>query len=89
MLLDWHQIANLYISAARPDPPQVAATPAFKAGLYRSVRDHSNITVDSTNVRASARFEGGKMIISDPVYGDDVWERIEQSIPATMDDEKY
>jgi CubicO group peptidase (beta-lactamase class C family) len=79
-----HQIANLYLGGARPDSPQIAAHPDFNAGLYRSVRDHSTIAVDTTNVRAGARFEGGKMIISDPVYGDDVWELVEHSIATNL-----
>jgi CubicO group peptidase (beta-lactamase class C family) len=76
-----HQIANLYLDIAPSQPP---AHPDVQAGLYRSVRDHSTITVDSTNVRPSARFENGKMILSDPVYGDDVWERVEPSAPANL-----
>ena len=58
----------------------MTSRPAFTA-VFATI---STITVDSTNVRAGARFEGGKMIISDPVYGDDVWECIEQSIPANL-----
>ncbi len=76
-----HQIANLYLGAA---PPQPSAHPDIKPGLYRSIRDHSTITVDAANVPAAARFEDGKMIISDPVYGDDVWERVEPSIPTNL-----
>ena len=79
-----HQIANLYLGAAPPDPPPASAQHDFKAGLYRSVRDHSTVTVDTKNVRANARFEGGKMIISDPVYGDDVWELVEHSITTNL-----
>jgi hypothetical protein len=78
------QIANLYLGAAKPDQPQVAVQHDLKPGLYRSVRDHSTITVDTTNLRAGARFEGGRMIISDPVYGDDVWELVEHSIATNL-----
>jgi CubicO group peptidase (beta-lactamase class C family) len=76
-----HQIANLYLDPAPQQPP---AHPDLQPGLYRSVRDHATITVDATNARATARFENGKMIISDPVYGDDVWERVEPSTPANL-----
>jgi CubicO group peptidase (beta-lactamase class C family) len=76
-----HQIANLYLDT-KPAPPPTH--PDLQPGLYRSVRDHATITVDSTNVPPSARFENGKMIISDPVYGDDVWERVELSTPANL-----
>ncbi len=76
-----HQIAHIYLGAAPMPSP---AHPDLQPGLYRSVRDHATISVDAGNVRANARFEDGKMIISDPVFGDDVWERMEPSTPANL-----
>jgi CubicO group peptidase (beta-lactamase class C family) len=86
-----YKIARLYLSLPAPDPP----VPPKDAppGLYRNVRDHSTVKVENTNgaltfdgrpVPSSARFANDKMFLPNPVYGEDVWERVEQFIPGNL-----
>ena len=79
-----HQIASLYLGASRPDAPPPPPPHDLKPGLYRSVRDHSTTRVGATNPKTGARFEDGRMIVSNPVYGEDVWERVEPWKPAKL-----
>lgn len=76
-----HQIANLYLGNPRPDPP-----PPHDVipGLYRSVHDHSTLKVAAGSVRPGARFTDGKMILANPVFGDEVWERVEPWVPTDL-----
>jgi hypothetical protein len=86
-----HRIARLYLDVPKPEPPPVPkdVTP----GLYRSVRDHSIVKVERTNgtltfdgspVQTLVRFAGEKMILTNPVYGDDVWERVKRSVSPDL-----
>ena len=81
----------MYLGLPAPDPP-VQPRDA-RPGLYRSVRDHSTIKVENTNaalsvdgrpVPSAARFVNDKMFLRNPVYGEDVWERVDQFIPADL-----
>jgi CubicO group peptidase (beta-lactamase class C family) len=75
-----HQIANLYRNLPKPDPP--SPPPGFKPGLYRSVRDNRTVNVDSPT--PNQRFADGKMMISNPTYGEDIWERVDQWVPSDL-----
>jgi CubicO group peptidase (beta-lactamase class C family) len=86
-----HKLARLYLGLPAPDPP--APPKDVKPGLYRSVRDHSTIKVESKNgaptfdgqpFDGAARFANDKMFLTDSVYGDDVWERVEPWTPADL-----
>ncbi len=86
-----HQIARLYLGLPKPQRPP--APENAKSGLYRSVRDRSiikvgsadgTVTFDGRPVDLNVRFTGDKMILHNPVYGDDVWERVEQSASANL-----
>ena len=83
------QILRLYLGLTKPEPP--AAPKDAKPGLYRSVRDHSTIKVDSSNGKLTldgnpldtpVRFADGKMFMSNSVYGEDIWELVEPSTPS-------
>src|SRR5208282_5071337 len=39
---------------------------------------------DGHPAEIAVRFANDKMFLTDSVYGDDVWERVEQSIPANL-----
>jgi CubicO group peptidase (beta-lactamase class C family) len=84
-----NQILRLYLDLTPPKFP--AAPEDSKPGLYRNVRDHGTVQVerDGTTltfsgrpIHAKIRFEGNRMIVANPVYGEDIWERVEPSIPA-------
>ena len=86
-----YKIARLYLGLPAPDPP--APPKDVKPGLYRSIRDHSTIKVESKNgaltfdgspFPGAARFANDKMFLPDSVYGEDVWERVQPSIPANL-----
>jgi CubicO group peptidase (beta-lactamase class C family) len=86
-----NQILRLYLGLAKPDPP--APPKDAHPGLYRSVRDHSTLKVQDTNgkltfdgdpVEVAVRFAGGKMFVSDRVYGEDIWEHVEPPKPADL-----
>ena len=64
-----------------------------KAGLYRNTRDHDTIKVENKNgvltfggqpFDGAVRFANDKMFLPNPVYGDDVWERVEPWTPADL-----
>jgi len=86
-----YKMARLYLGLPAPEvpvPPKDAPS-----GLYRSVRDHVTmkvenakgaLTFDGRPVQSVVRFADGKMFLSDPVYGEDVWERVEQWTPANL-----
>jgi CubicO group peptidase (beta-lactamase class C family) len=75
-----HQIAGLYLNSPKPGPP--APPPGFKPGLYRSLRDNRTINIESPSPHQ--RFADGKMMIPNPTYGEDVWERVYQWTPADL-----
>ena len=86
-----YEIARLYLDLPAAEPP----TPPKddKPGLYRSVRDRFTIKVENKNGALSfdgrpfdgaARFANDKMFLPAPVYGEDVWERVEAWTPANL-----
>jgi CubicO group peptidase (beta-lactamase class C family) len=86
-----YKIARLYLGLPAADPP--APPKDVKPGLYRSVRDHSTMKVDSKDGALTfdghpfggvVRFANDKMLLTDSVYGDDVWERVEQWTPGDL-----
>jgi len=83
-----HQVASLYLGISPSDPPP--SSPDLQPGLYRSVRDHATLTVGPTkDIRTfgpvgTVRFEGAHVIVSNPVYGEEVWERVEPWKPADL-----
>lgn len=86
-----YKIARLYLGLPPPDPPIVPKN--AKTGLYRSTRDHVTIKVENKNgaltfgghpVEIAVRFANDKMFLPNPVYGEDVWERVEQWTPADL-----
>lgn len=86
-----YKIARLYLGLPAPDPPVVPKD--ARPGLYRSVRDHSTIKVETANggltfdghpVQIAARFANDKMFLPNPVYDEDVWERVEPWTPANL-----
>lgn len=85
------QILGLYLGLAKPDPP--ASPKDAKPGLYRSVRDRGTVkveysegqvTLDGNPIDTPVRFAGGKMFMSNSVYGEDIWEQVEPSTPADL-----
>jgi CubicO group peptidase (beta-lactamase class C family) len=87
-----YQVANLYLGISpRPDPPPPPAD--LKPGLYRSVRDHATLQVEYANgkftfdgrpVGIGVRFADDKMMLLNPTYGEDVWERVEPWTPSSL-----
>jgi CubicO group peptidase (beta-lactamase class C family) len=86
-----YKIARSYLGLPAPDPPVPPKDATL--GLYRNVRDHSIVKVENTNgaltfggrpVESAARFANERMFLPNPVYGEDVWERVEQFIPANL-----
>jgi CubicO group peptidase (beta-lactamase class C family) len=86
-----HQIARLYLGLPNPQPP--VAPEDFKPGLYRNVRDRVTVNVERANgavtlsgqpAKVSVRFLGDKMMVFNPTYGEDVWERVEPWTPADL-----
>lgn len=86
-----YKIARLYLGLPAPDPPVVPKD--ARPGFYRSVRDHSTIKVETANggltfdghpVQIAARFVNDKMFLPNPVYDEDVWERVEPWTPANL-----
>jgi CubicO group peptidase (beta-lactamase class C family) len=86
-----HQVARLYLHLPNPTPPAFPID--FKPGLYRSVRDHSTIEVEAKGgaltangkpFGSSVRFVGDRMVVSNPTYGEDFWERIDPSTPKNL-----
>jgi CubicO group peptidase (beta-lactamase class C family) len=86
-----HQIARLYLHLPNPPPPVFPND--FKPGLYRRVRDHSTITVGETNGALTVdgkpfdrdvRFDGSRMIVSNPTYGEEIWDWVKLSTPSNL-----
>jgi CubicO group peptidase (beta-lactamase class C family) len=86
-----HKIARQLLRISEPAAPSVAADDV-KPGLYRSIRDHAvmnvnkangTVTFDGRSVHEAVRFEGEKMLVPNPQYGHDVWERVQ---PASAPD---
>ena len=86
------RIMRLYVGGAA-DPKSPGSPQGSKSGLYRSVRDHATVkveqnagtlTFDGHPVTARVRFEGNKMLLANPVYGEDIWEQVEQWNPANL-----
>ncbi|MGA8026034.1 MAG: hypothetical protein WB992_02740, partial [Bryobacteraceae bacterium] len=86
-----YQIARLYLGLSKPEPPVPPnnVTP----GLYRGAHDHSTLKVEYTNgkftfdgypVEAKVRFEDDKMFASNPVYGEEIFDRVEPWTPANL-----
>ena len=86
-----YKIARLYLGLPAPNPPAPAkdAVP----GLYRNVRDHNTVkvenkdgavTFDGRPFNGAARFANGKMFLTDSVYGEDEWDRVEPWVPANL-----
>lgn len=87
-----HRVARLYLGLA--NPKHVGSSGDFKAGLYRSVRDRSVFHVDEADgklrlderpTQIPLRFSGDKMMLPNPVYGEDVYERVEAWVPGDLD----
>lgn len=87
-----HQIARLYLGLPTPDA-RVSAPANVKVGLYRSMRDNTavkveekdgDLTFDGNPVHTHVRFDGEKMYVPDPTYGDDIYERVKPSTPADL-----
>jgi CubicO group peptidase (beta-lactamase class C family) len=83
-------IEQLYLGVSAPAP---AVSGVITPGLYRNQRDQTVIAVDrAANDRltfdghpvqnVAIRFAGQKMFSPNPVYGEDVWERVEQWHPS-------
>ena len=70
------------LSLGLPDPKRPAPSGEVKTGLYRSTRDSGTMTVEQA--RGGMRFEGDKMFLGNPVYGQDVWERVEPWTPGNL-----
>jgi len=84
-----NQIMRLYLGIAAPEPSASSPSVPSKspnAGLYRNVRDHGTVESDGRSAGASVRFEGGKMFTANPVYGEDVWERVEPWTPTDLNE---
>jgi CubicO group peptidase (beta-lactamase class C family) len=86
-----YRIARLYLGLSSPAPP--VPPNDIHPGLYRNVRDHSTVKVERTNgaltfdtwpVSAKVRFVGGQMLVSNPTYGEDIWERVEPWNPSDL-----
>jgi CubicO group peptidase (beta-lactamase class C family) len=86
-----YKLAHLYLGLPAADPP--VPPKDAKAGFYRNVRDHSTVKVEIANgrltfdghlVQIAARFANDKMFLPNLVYGEDVWERVEPSVPANL-----
>jgi len=86
-----YKIARLYLGLPAPDPPD--APKDAKPGLYRNVRDHDTVKVETKNgalqfdgrpFEGAVRFAGDKMFLPTGVYGEDVWERVEPWTPVNL-----
>jgi CubicO group peptidase (beta-lactamase class C family) len=83
------RIVNSLLGA---DSVQHIVTPSdLKLGLYRSTRDHATIDVtrhgtailfDGEPAAIPFRFDGHNIFTANPVYGEDVWEPVDQWKPA-------
>jgi CubicO group peptidase (beta-lactamase class C family) len=82
---------SLGLAEEKPKPPAVPA--GIKTGLYRSVRDPRTMKVDQEEgaltfdghpTNAKVRFEGSRMFVGNPVYGEDVWEWVEAWTPGKL-----
>ena len=71
----------LRLSLGLPDPKPLPPAKEIKPGLYRSVRDGRTMQVEEAD--GSARFEGSTMFVANPVYGEDVWERVDPLTPGS------
>jgi hypothetical protein len=82
------QIARLYLQLPKPDAAAkvIHSTEGMKPGLYRNRREHGVIDVEDVKglvkfngvpAWAQVRFSGDTMIMTNSVYGDDVWDRVE------------
>jgi hypothetical protein len=87
-----HSIERLYVQVSSTTP---TVSGEISAGLYRSVRDGSvinvdraangSLTLDGELVQGrGVRFVGDKMFLSNSVYGEDVWERVEHWQPIDL-----
>ena len=79
-----HQVADVYLAGAeKPDPPRTASYDASKAGLYRSLRDHSVMTLAPGNPRAEFAPNGELSIVSET---DTVrYEKVERANPTAAE----
>jgi CubicO group peptidase (beta-lactamase class C family) len=88
-----YKIAHAYLGLPVPGLP--AAPRDVISGIYRNVRERVTIKVDNTNgalafdghrvpAEFAVRFADDTMFLPDPVNGEDVWERVEQSVPANL-----
>jgi CubicO group peptidase (beta-lactamase class C family) len=86
-----YKMARLYLGLPDPDPP--APPKDVKTGLYRSVRDPETIkvetkdgalTFDGRPFSGAVRFVNDRMVMTDTVYGEDVWERVEPWTPTDL-----
>ena len=91
VLMIGHQLAHLFSELPAPGKPVVSKD--IQAGLYLNPRDHSttkikrsgnNITLDGWPNKLNARAEGNQVIFENPVFGNDVWERVESWKPEGL-----
>jgi CubicO group peptidase (beta-lactamase class C family) len=81
----------LRLSLGLPEPKPPVAPSEVRPGLYRNDRergtvmvaeDGGGVTFDGHPVGARVRFEGDRMFVANPQYGEDRWERVEAWTPA-------
>lgn len=86
-----YNIFRLYLGQSAVEVPGQPKDP--KPGLYVFIRDHGAAQVNDANgvltiggypARVKARFSGDQMFTSNPVYGEDVWERVEPWMPQDL-----
>jgi hypothetical protein len=90
-----HSVASLFVDSDRDNSDTLSAPPVdakTRAGLYRSVRDSTTISIEDRDSQLSQDhrlfFEADstgrveRMTMSNPVYGRDVWEKVEAVHPS-------
>jgi CubicO group peptidase (beta-lactamase class C family) len=87
------QITRLYLGLPKPDAAAkvIHSTQETKPGLYRNRQEHWVIDVEDAKgavtfnglpAWAPVRFAGDTMIMTNSVYGDDVWDRVQAWTPS-------
>jgi len=85
------QIMDVYLGLAGAKAP--ASPKDVKPGLYRDTREGSVVEVESKNgvlmidgqpARVNVRLSDDKMMMANPVYGEEVWQRIERWTPGDL-----
>jgi hypothetical protein len=86
-----NQLAHVFSDLPTPGKPVVSKD--IQTGLYLSARDHlttklersgKDLTLDGWPNKLNARAEGSKVIFENPVFGDDVWARVQPWKPESL-----